>query len=95
VAVEILLDALLADAPGTLGLESRRATTRSRTWEAPMRCSRCDGDDCIQIEIRLKVEGDRVQFFSCRRCESKWWERGGTSIALDEVLDLAARNEGR
>jgi hypothetical protein len=59
-----------------------------------MRCPHCDGEDCIQIEIRLKGE-ETVQFFSCRRCETKWWQRDGDTIALDEVLDLTSQLEAR
>jgi hypothetical protein len=59
-----------------------------------MRCPRCHGEDCVHIEINLKGE-HTVQFFSCRRCEAKWWERDGDTIALDEVLDLTARSEAR
>ncbi|MFN2389015.1 MAG: hypothetical protein ABR575_05345 [Actinomycetota bacterium] len=58
-----------------------------------MECPECRGRDTVQIEIRLR-ERDSVQFFSCRRCENKWWERGGDTIALDEVLDLAAHRDG-
>ncbi len=54
-----------------------------------MRCPHCGGEDCTHIEIHLKDEAT-VQFFSCRRCESKWWEREGDTIALDEVLNIAA-----
>ncbi|CAN5548870.1 hypothetical protein BH24ACT26_BH24ACT26_07480 [soil metagenome] len=60
-----------------------------------MRCPRCHGEDCVHIEINLKGEQDTVQFFSCRRCEAKWWERNGDTIALDEVLDLTAQSEAR
>ncbi|HEX2236311.1 MAG TPA: hypothetical protein VHK89_08550 [Actinomycetota bacterium] len=59
-----------------------------------MLCPHCDGEDCIQIEIRLKGE-ETVQFFSCRRCETKWWQRDGDTIALDEVLDLTSQLEAR
>jgi Zn ribbon nucleic-acid-binding protein len=56
-----------------------------------MRCPHCDGQDCIQIEIHLQTE-DTVQFYSCRRCETKWWVReGGGEITLDEVLSLASQ----
>lgn len=55
-----------------------------------MRCPHCHGEDCIEIEINLQTE-DSVRFFSCRRCETKWWERGGDTISLDEVLGLATR----
>jgi hypothetical protein len=59
-----------------------------------MVCPHCDGEDCIQIEIRLKGE-ETVEFFSCRRCEAKWWQRDGDTIALDEVLDLTSELESR
>jgi hypothetical protein len=57
-----------------------------------MECPYCQGLDCIQIEIRLKGE-ETVQFFSCRRCETKWWERDGDTIDLEEVLHLTAESE--
>jgi transposase-like protein len=57
-----------------------------------MHCPECAGRDCVHIEIQL--QGDQtVQFYSCRRCEAKWWERDGDTIALDEILNLAAGNE--
>lgn len=59
-----------------------------------MRCPECKGEDCIQIEINLTGE-EVVQFFSCRNCEAKWWERDGDTIALDEVLGLAASKKAR
>ena len=55
-----------------------------------MRCPQCDGTDCTQIQLNLTGD-DTVKFFLCRRCESKWWERAGDTIALDEVLTLAAK----
>jgi hypothetical protein len=61
---------------------------------AIMICPHCQGEDGIQIDIRLKGD-EGVEFFSCRRCEAKWWERNGDTIALDEVLDLTARQEAR
>jgi len=57
-------------------------------------CPQCGGEDCTQIVINLKEE-DSVQFFNCRRCEAKWWEHEGDTIALDEVLNLAAEAELR
>jgi hypothetical protein len=52
-------------------------------------CPQCGGKDCTHIVINLKE--DSVQFYSCRVCEAKWWEHGGDTIALDEVLNLAAQ----
>ncbi len=59
-----------------------------------MRCPRCDGEDCIEIDIGLE-DKDSVQFFSCRKCEQKWWKHEGGTVNLDEVLDLAARSDFR
>lgn len=58
------------------------------------KCPQCGGEDCTHIVINLKEE-DSVQFYACRKCEAKWWEHEGDTIALDEVLDLAARAESR
>jgi Zn ribbon nucleic-acid-binding protein len=57
-----------------------------------MRCPHCNGDDTTQIAIHLRAE-DTVQFFSCRRCEYRWWIREGDLIELDEVLQLAGRRD--
>ena len=59
-----------------------------------MRCPHCAGEDCIHIEIHLQTN-ETLQFFSCRRCESKWWERAGDAISLDEVLNLASQKTNR
>lgn len=55
-----------------------------------MRCPRCLDEDCIAIQIALR-DDESVQFFLCRLCEAKWWERDGGHVTLDEVLSLAAR----
>ena len=55
-------------------------------------CPECNGRDCARIEIHLK-EDHTVEFFSCRTCEAKWWEEEGTTIALDDVLDLASNTQ--
>lgn len=60
--------------------------------EAPMECPQCHGRNCTEIVINLRDE-ETVQFFSCRRCEAKWWERQGETIALDQVLHLAAKKD--
>jgi Transcription factor S-II (TFIIS) len=59
-----------------------------------MRCRSCGVQDCVEIHIRLKDE-ETVRFYSCRNCEAKWWERDGMTIALDEVLNLAAESEAK
>jgi hypothetical protein len=59
-----------------------------------MGCPQCLGQRTTQIEINLKGD-EAVRFYSCRRCEAKWWERGGGTVALDEVLNLTAQREKR
>lgn len=54
-----------------------------------MRCTQCQMEDCVEIEIHLTGE-KTVQFYSCRNCEAKWWVRDGDTIALDDVLVLAS-----
>ena len=57
-----------------------------------MHCPRCQGEDCVHIEIGLQGE-DNIQFFACRFCEARWWEHEGDPIDLDRVLEIASRNE--
>jgi Zn ribbon nucleic-acid-binding protein len=59
-----------------------------------MQCPQCKFEDTTNIVIKLKDE-DSVSFFQCRRCEHKWWEHQGDTIALDEVLNLTAAAEGK
>ena len=59
-----------------------------------MECPQCGGRDCVEIEIRLK-DDDSVQFFSCRKCEHRWWKHHGDQVALDEVLNLASKKDDR
>ncbi len=59
-----------------------------------MHCPECHGEDCIHIEIRLKGD-ETIQFYSCRLCEAKWWERDGDAVARDEVLHLTTQKESK
>jgi hypothetical protein len=59
-----------------------------------MRCPRCEAEGCTEITIKLSGD-DTLIFHSCRLCEAKWWRKGDTEIALDEVLSLTAKREGR
>jgi transposase-like protein len=54
-----------------------------------MKCPECGLTNTTEIQLNLKDE-DSVKFYSCRKCEAKWWERDGDSIELDEVLSLTA-----
>lgn len=53
-----------------------------------LRCMSCGQDSVIQIELTLP-DGTEVEFFSCHRCESRWWSRDGEAMGLDAVVDLA------
>ncbi len=55
-----------------------------------MKCSRCHVEDVIEIHQKLP-DGTEVDFFSCHKCEEKWWDRDGREIALSEVLELARK----
>ena len=32
-----------------------------------------------------------VHFYSCHKCEEKWWNRDGKQLSLSEVLELARK----
>ena len=57
-----------------------------------MQCPECDAQEAMEIVINL-TEDDSVRFFQCRACDGRWWERDGSPIALEKVLDLTARSE--
>ncbi len=58
-----------------------------------MDCPQCGVNDVIEIRHHLP-DGTEVQFFSCHKCEEKWWDRGGQQIDLRQVLEMVrkARN---
>lgn len=56
-------------------------------------CPRCGAKDVININLTLE-KGERVAFYSCHRCEKRWWDKEGEAVGLDGVLD-AARREPR
>lgn len=53
-------------------------------------CRSCGADSVIQIELTL-ADGTEVDFYSCHRCESRWWNRDGKPLELEAVLDLASK----
>ncbi len=52
-----------------------------------MQCPSCGVEDVIEIHHKLP-DGTKVDFFSCHRCDERWWDREGQSIDLAEVLRL-------
>ena len=55
-----------------------------------MKCPRCKVDDVIEIHQKLP-DGTEVDFFSCHKCDERWWDRDGKEIALADVLRMARR----
>lgn len=41
-------------------------------------------------EINLELRGSSVTMHSCSRCDTRWWDQAGDTVALRHVLDLAA-----
>ncbi len=62
----------------------------TRKVGAGVQCTQCGSSDAIEIELQLP-DGTEVWFCSCHRCENRWWNRGGESMELDAVLDLARK----
>jgi transposase-like protein len=58
-----------------------------------MSCPRCGARDVININLTLD-KGERVSFYSCHRCEKRWWNKEGEAVGLHGVLE-AARREPR
>ena len=57
----------------------------------PLRCTACGANDVIQIELTLP-DGTEVEFYSCHKCDTRWWNREGEPLPLDAVLDLARKS---
>jgi hypothetical protein len=55
-----------------------------------MDCPVCGINDVIEIKHRLP-DGSEVQFFSCHKCEEKWWDKAGQLIDLRQVLELVRK----
>jgi transposase-like protein len=50
-------------------------------------CPFCSSSDITAIGIDLR-HGSQLDFFSCRACEEKWWQKDGERIDLGDVIDL-------
>ena len=52
-----------------------------------MKCPICRRSQLVEIDLAL---GDqRVTMHSCSRCDSRWWDSDGQSLALPNVLEMA------
>ena len=52
-----------------------------------MKCPRCK--KYRQVEIVVTMPGQEVTMRSCSRCDSRWRDSEGQSLALPHVLELA------
>ncbi len=57
---------------------------------AQLQCPRCGSADVININLSLE-RGDRVAFYSCHRCDKRWWHKDGAPVTLPDVLQMARR----
>ncbi len=55
-----------------------------------MHCPKCGARDVIEIQQKLPDQTE-VDFYSCYKCEEKWWDKDGRPVSLSEVLDLARK----
>ena len=55
-----------------------------------LECPRCGSRNVININLSLE-KGDRVSFYSCHRCDKRWWHKDGEPVDLPDVLDMARR----
>jgi transposase-like protein len=59
-----------------------------------LECPRCASRDVININLSLE-HGDRVAFYSCHRCDKRWWHKDGAPVDLPEVLEMAKRKQSQ
>lgn len=55
-----------------------------------MMCPTCASRDVVNINLTLE-RGDVVSFFSCHRCDKRWWNKDGQSLPLGNVLEMARK----
>jgi hypothetical protein len=61
-----------------------------KATSSELACADCGADSVIQIELTLP-DGTEVTFYSCHKCENRWWDRDGQELDLEVVLDLARK----
>ncbi|MCA1834463.1 MAG: hypothetical protein ABR548_00910 [Actinomycetota bacterium] len=55
-------------------------------------CPNCGSRDVININLAVE-QGERVSFYSCHKCENRWWHKDGKDLPLPSVLELAKRKK--
>jgi len=59
-----------------------------------LECPTCGSKDVININLSMEA-GERVAFYSCHRCEKRWWHKDGHDVTLPSVLDMASRRKAK
>jgi hypothetical protein len=54
-------------------------------------CTHCGSRSVTSLTMTL-TDGSLVDFSSCHRCTGKTWSRGGTALALTDVLERARKH---
>jgi transposase-like protein len=62
------------------------------TMESALVCPNCGSRDVININLAVE-QGERVSFYSCHKCEKRWWHKDGKDLPLPSVLELAKRKK--
>ena len=52
-----------------------------------MSCPNCRASQLV--EIGMNVGDNRVTMHSCSKCDTRWWDRDGSRLGVDGVLQLA------
>lgn len=63
---------------------------RTPASQSTITCTECGARDAIEIELALP-DDTLVSFFSCHRCENRWWSRENESIEVETVLKLVRK----
>jgi ssDNA-binding Zn-finger/Zn-ribbon topoisomerase 1 len=54
-----------------------------------MQCPQCGASDVI--EIKNRVDEVEIDFFSCHKCEERWWDKSGKTVPLLEILEIVRK----
>jgi transposase-like protein len=57
-------------------------------------CPNCGSKEVININLAME-QGERVAFYSCHKCEKRWWHKDGENVSLPSVLELAAKRKNK
>lgn len=52
-----------------------------------MSCPNCRTSQLV--EIGMNVGDNRITMHSCSKCDTRWWDRDGSQLGVERVLQLA------